>query len=181
MGFLSSARQNTICWKRLWTNQWPLTFRTKGTEDILNISCKQYRPSWIHDWWQLNAARRGSRGERKVTWGWRSGMVPCSGTCRLFLCKACRHVEKWNPWIDDLGTGWKLVVSFMPRPICPRDKSPDNRYNAVVYMKSGGQLTFLLLSTYCSYGFIHLRESVEKNNTLSTECMSWLLVEIFTK
>jgi hypothetical protein len=108
-------------------------------------------------------------------------MVPCSGTCRLFLCKACRHVEKWNPWIDDLGTGWKLVVSFMPRPICPRDKSPDNRYNAVVYMKSGGQLTFLLLSTYCSYGFIHLRESVEKNNTLSTECMSWLLVEIFTK
>jgi len=52
---------------------------------------------------------RGRKSKVGVTQ--RAGiMVPCSGTCRLFLCKAWRHVEKWNAWIDDLGTGWRWVV-----------------------------------------------------------------------
>jgi hypothetical protein len=51
---------------------------------------------------------------------------------KLSLCLtdyALRHEDVWgsgciDPRFLDLGTSWRLVVSFTPRPLYPRGKSP---------------------------------------------------------
>jgi hypothetical protein len=75
------------------------------------------------------------------------------------------------------GDEWSALCSgrFVP------EKNLQLTITMRLCMKPGGQLTFLRLSTCRSYRFIQLQELVEKNNTVSTECMAWLLVEVFTK
>jgi hypothetical protein len=52
---------------------------------------------------------------------------------KLSLCLIKHYVMKWgsgciDPRILDLGTSWRLVVSFIPRPPYPRESAPGTHW-----------------------------------------------------
>jgi hypothetical protein len=69
----------------------------------------------------LNDFRQQTRKQRALNWmvsGNRGKVVP-----KHYAMKAYGGVDI-NPHFLDLGTSWRWVVSFTPRPLYPRGKSP---------------------------------------------------------
>jgi hypothetical protein len=87
-----------------------------------------YRPQWHGLLWKifLSCSRpscelwEGRVIDLSTVRRWSS---PCA---YLIEYTPWRHVGKWrySPTILNLGTGWRWVVRFTPRPLYPREKSP---------------------------------------------------------
>jgi hypothetical protein len=108
---------------------WSCTLHTFNKINIIQLlKCEYYKQSKLEKVHSLILDQR-----LRNTNGYQLYITVQSGmlVCRLSLCLSKHHAMKtyWGsggiaPCILDLGTGWRLAVSFTPRPLYPQGKSP---------------------------------------------------------